>query len=703
MVWQALAIPYWNPWITFEIRPWLKEASGATQAQAVHDYHNAFDPSSLSFSKGEVITVLEQNPDGHWKGFCSRDGQLTKTGFFPSAYVVLLCEKFDEEPEQKEIHYNKSQTFAPNVDTDQPAYLQHGVPSRPLGSPHHFAASGQPQQISCLEHRETSNSTPSPDSQDAATSNHNFMPVHSQTYSTLHPHGLTQNLVAGSPVKDSSGSSRNSTVSVDSGRSSAFKAGSGSKHGGGGSGLSSSSGASSGIGSMHNGAIASATGGNVHVGAPLTSLPLGHRLSYESSASSSRHSYHSSSSSLGSLDKLLEDSDSTLNVLDMFQKGCSDQEVLAAWLSELRFEEYINNFIHAGYDMPTITRMTPEDLTAIGVTKPGHRKRLKAEISRLNIGDGIPDYKPSDLIEWLTLLRLEGYYESLSQQGYSTVDDMLQLTWEDLEDIGVSRLGHQKKLMLAIKYLQNPALKKSGGSGMTSSLDRDKHCLGVIHGHQHLTIPQSSSNRHSACSNSSNYSQDQIDNRGPLNFPDEIAFNVPPSEIVHLRQGHAPPEVVQPDIVAIQVRNSGGSFRLSQLSSSSDTGLMTDPHQVTHQTFQSPVRRPSSAEQNISEEMYSSRLYREGSDREMTPTTEDSLYRSIGEGPPRTLSPSGSIGSNGSGRGGTGVKVAPIRPRPVAKIVARTKQSIHGEDGIDVAAVPDFATLPRNLKGGLKD
>lgn len=35
-----------------------------------------------------------------------------------------------------------------------------------------------------------------------------------------------------------------------------------------------------------------------------------------------------------------------------------------------------------------------QDLTAIGISKPGHRKKLKAEIARLNIHDGIPDFKP---------------------------------------------------------------------------------------------------------------------------------------------------------------------------------------------------------------------------------------------------------------------------------------------------------------------
>ncbi|GIY10587.1 caskin-1 [Caerostris extrusa] len=108
----------------------------------------------------------------------------------------------------------------------------------------------------------------------------------------------------------------------------------------------------------------------------------------------------------------------------------NDVEVLSTWLATLHFEEYIPFFLLSGYDMPTITRMTPEDLTAIGITKPNHRRKLKAEIGKLNISDGIPEYKPDSLL-------------------------ITDLTWEDLEDIGIQKLGHQKRILLAIKRIED--------------------------------------------------------------------------------------------------------------------------------------------------------------------------------------------------------------------------------------------------------
>lgn len=65
------------------------------------------------------------------------------------------------------------------------------------------------------------------------------------------------------------------------------------------------------------------------------------------------------------------------------------------------------------------------------------------------------------LDEWLRLLRLEEYGSALEAQGYSTIDDVTQLTWEDLEDIGIVKLGHQKRLLLAIKRVKDIKAGKS--------------------------------------------------------------------------------------------------------------------------------------------------------------------------------------------------------------------------------------------------
>ena len=77
-----------------------------------------------------------------------------------------------------------------------------------------------------------------------------------------------------------------------------------------------------------------------------------------------------------------------------FLNDSQEDPSLFQWLSSLQFECYHPLFTSAGYDLPTISRMTPEDLTAIGIQHPGHRKKLKLAISQLNIADGLPAYIP---------------------------------------------------------------------------------------------------------------------------------------------------------------------------------------------------------------------------------------------------------------------------------------------------------------------
>ena len=46
-----------------------------------------------------------------------------------------------------------------------------------------------------------------------------------------------------------------------------------------------------------------------------------------------------------------------------------------------------------------------------------------------------------DVCQWLRLLTLDEYDKTLTAQGYTQVEALTDITWEDLEDIGIKRLG----------------------------------------------------------------------------------------------------------------------------------------------------------------------------------------------------------------------------------------------------------------------
>jgi hypothetical protein len=110
------------------------------------------------------------------------------------------------------------------------------------------------------------------------------------------------------------------------------------------------------------------------------------RFSGQSYESCLRNSYHSSSSSLGSSGGKIDDIH-RINIGEMLSQGMpvisimkfnfhfqnyfifnrrfisfvfKEHEILNAWLTDLGFEEYYDLFVQSGYDMHTITRMTPE-------------------------------------------------------------------------------------------------------------------------------------------------------------------------------------------------------------------------------------------------------------------------------------------------------------------------------------------------------
>lgn len=347
-----------------EIKQLLREASGILKVRALKDFWNLHDPTALNIRAGDVITVLEQHPDGRWKGHIHESQRGTdRVGYFPPGIVEVVSKRV-------------------------------GIPVTRL-----------PSAPTLLRPSFSRISQPSADD-----------PLPSLTYGQLPRVGLSPDSPAGDRNSVGSEGSVGSIRSAGSGQSSEG-----------------TNGHSTGLLIENAQPLPSANEDQVLPGlhAPSPADNLSHRplASYRSGE-------------IFTQDKRPE----------QLLEG-KDAQAIHNWLSEFQLEGYTAHFLQAGYDVPTISRMTPEDLTAIGVTKPGHRKKIASEIAQLSIAEWLPNYIPVDLLEWLCALGLPQYHKQLVSSGYDSMGLVADLTWEELQEIGVNKLGHQKKLMLGVRRL----------------------------------------------------------------------------------------------------------------------------------------------------------------------------------------------------------------------------------------------------------
>ncbi|CAK6438520.1 unnamed protein product [Pipistrellus nathusii] len=348
-----------------EIKQLLREASGILKVRALKDFWNLHDPTALNVRAGDVITVLEQHPDGRWKGHIHESQRGTdRVGYFPPGIVEVVSKRVG--------------ILAPRL------------PSAPTPLRPNFSRTPQP---------------PADDS------------LHPLTYGQLPRVGLSPDSPAGDRNSVGSEGSVGSIRSAGSGQSSEGTNG----HGPGllieNAQPLPSAGEDPGLPGLHPPPLAGSLSHR-----PLANCHSGEQLFPQDVRP----------------EQLLEG---------------KDAQAIYNWLREFQLEGYTAHFLQAGYDVPTISRMTPEDLTAIGVTKPGHRKKIASEIAQLSITEWLPNYIPADLLEWLCALGLPQYHKRLLGSGYDSMALVADLTWEELQEIGVNKLGHQKKLMLGVKRL----------------------------------------------------------------------------------------------------------------------------------------------------------------------------------------------------------------------------------------------------------
>ncbi|XP_069503438.1 caskin-1 isoform X1 [Ambystoma mexicanum] len=377
-----------------EIKQMLRDASAALQVRAVKDYCNNYDLTSLNVKAGDVITVLEQHPDGRWKG-CIHDNRTgnDRVGYFPSSLVEAISKRTGED--------------------------WRGCLLKAM-----WCSSAGEGWNGCLLRAMVCPRTGSRGS-DSSPSHLSSSPGSATTIAPAEEIWVLRKPLAGGD--------RSSIGSTGSARSS-------------GSGQSAGSSANA-IHAGAEGVKLLATLLAQRAPAPESTPGNGSGLTPEGPAAGS-----SRPQSVGSSPYIEQPHGEQGKKPEVLSEGKSS-EVVFQWLCKFQLQLYAPNFINSGYDLPTISRMTPEDLTAIGVTKPGHRKKITSEINSLNIPEWLPEYKPANLSLWLSMIGLGQYYKVLVENGYESIDFITDITWEDLQEVGITKLGHQKKLMLAVKKL----------------------------------------------------------------------------------------------------------------------------------------------------------------------------------------------------------------------------------------------------------
>ncbi|KAM4717545.1 caskin-1 isoform 5-T6 [Anableps anableps] len=392
-----------------EIKQLLRDASAALQVRALKDYCNNYDLTSLNIKAGDVITVLEQHPDGRWKG-CIHDNRTgnDRVGYFPSTLVEVISKRTGLAStvictqQFQKIPLVPPATVAPAnavVNGNDTTFHQiHILPPPPPPPPH----SHQPllPLFTSFGYNRSPVTTPQGDTPTAPGCRGSEASPHSSPTPSSGPHGGSNEeiWVLRKPVAGGDRSSVGSSGSVTSVRSS-------------GSGQ---------------------------------------------SATSAAHILHAQAEGVKLLATVLSQSTKAKEHL-MEQSKSVDQPAGSASSSRTSSQSGCPLHEAPPYDA-TATRkgdvpFEGKDLTAIGITKPGHRKKIASEINKLSVTEWLPEQKPSNLGEWLSAIGLSQYHQVLVQNGYENIDFITDITWEDLQEIGITKLGHQKKLMLAVKRL----------------------------------------------------------------------------------------------------------------------------------------------------------------------------------------------------------------------------------------------------------
>ncbi|PIC15073.1 hypothetical protein B9Z55_022186 [Caenorhabditis nigoni] len=461
-----------NPITYKEIRFLLKNFQTFTNVITVEDYCG-FEANELSLSKGDQVWVVERCNSGVFKGVVFGKKGNSRSGFFRSSAI---------REEENQVQNSESTPPSPKVKARK-NYIQ--MTSR--------IAKNQKNPTSTF----CSTPAPKPNGPRNCSISH-YHDINRNTPSPMASFGRTTSWIAEKNYQIPT----NSTVCTSFGSSFSGSRTSTPKP----STMYSSStclyptkmeNQYSSIGSSSSQSSSGFESAKCSTSTSASSFP-----SAVQSNESGRESIHSvrsvesgsgSSSSIHALDDSLYRSIYEIDVTGMAESGVPHAEILANWLDSIHMSQYLALFLKQGYDLQTIARCTPADLLTLGIKNPDHRKKLMMDIHSWRIVDQWPHVVPNNnLREWLQAIALAEYIPLFESQKYTTVQDVLDLQWEDFEDIGVKRLGHLKRFGLTIKKLKEHQRQTCRYPQLTSNKSTMNVDMGYsLHSHTYSSISDS--------------------------------------------------------------------------------------------------------------------------------------------------------------------------------------------------------------------
>nr|XP_018667422.1 caskin-2-like [Ciona intestinalis] len=423
---------------------------GFVQVCAINDFKNVLDPTSLSFTKGTIITLLERNSNGNWKGKVEGSaGNPPRVGYFPSAYV---------QPHQRSLHGSDDSGIHPHDDEcigagNTPQNVG-GAPVLPHHNNHHHQFSPWPK---------------------VSVSPTNRAPPHPPKYINVDPSGaptpqpaLNKVMLVNPNVNNPSyddviysqqmndrphpNSSPNPPITVSR---STQDMGVLKPH------ISNPGYEDVLVDHSSNGPISSPSTVSSHYSRQRVS-PLPHRSPQSQNWPDNAHNnqqHNIPKENLSRVSTKSSQSSRQAPYVDRSSKELAfnpaDEEVFK-WLRSFGLEQYTSNFIEHGYDLATISHTSPADLTAIQIAKPAHRKKLSTHVSQLRKDSPtspLINEVPNSAFDFLSSLSLTEYVPVFISNDVNSLEKILHTTWEDLQVMKINRLGHQKKIILAITKL----------------------------------------------------------------------------------------------------------------------------------------------------------------------------------------------------------------------------------------------------------